>query len=162
MSVESIIATTAASAGAEEQNKTASPPVEQTTEEVQKPGEDQPVQGKPASEETVLEPEVETEPNLEAQPETSGDYAKYKKVEIVVDGKNVPLFQAFPDLRNILGREAHWRPPKIDITCDSGFSAARATGADSFADHTVSGRLCKRRMPPLCRSIAHSISWACP
>lgn len=102
MSVETIMAD--ASAAAEEQ-KAASPTAGQSTEEVQKPAEEQPVQDKPASEEIIAEPEVEQEPDLEVAPETSGDYAKYKKMEVVVDGKSVPLFQALPDLRNILGRE---------------------------------------------------------
>lgn len=40
------------------------------------------------------EPGEEVEPNLEEQPETSGDFAHYK-----------PLFKEHPELRNILGRE---------------------------------------------------------
>jgi|SRR5882757_800853 len=40
------------------------------------------------------EPGEEVEPNLEEQPETSGDFARYK-----------PLFKEHPELRNILGRE---------------------------------------------------------
>jgi hypothetical protein len=59
-----------------------------------------PVEGQPAvaQPETptpeAAEPEIETEPNLEEAPETSGDFAKYK-----------PLFKEHPELRNIIGRE---------------------------------------------------------
>lgn len=44
--------------------------------------------------EVPAEPTEEIEPNLEEQPETSGDFAHYK-----------PLFKEHPELRNILGRE---------------------------------------------------------
>ena len=46
------------------------------------------------SEVPAEEPIEETEPNLEEQPETSGDFAKYK-----------PLFKEHPELRQIVGRE---------------------------------------------------------
>jgi len=59
------------------------------------PGEDPSVQKTeiPPTEVTTEEPE-ETEPDLEAVPETSGDFQKYK-----------PLFKEHPELRAILGRE---------------------------------------------------------
>lgn len=93
MSVESLLAaTTAASVAADDPNKVAPPatdaPPTETTATVP-PTEETPEE-KPAEGEQV----EETEPDLETQPESSGDFAKYK-----------PLFKENPELRNILGRE---------------------------------------------------------
>lgn len=92
MSVETLIAATqAASVAADEQNKVAPPATDASPE---------PTVTEPPTEETLEEKQLEgeqadeTEPDLETQPETSGDFAKYK-----------PLFKDNPELRNILGRE---------------------------------------------------------
>src|SRR2546430_16202619 len=72
------------------------------------------------------------------------------------------LLQQPGDFRDILGGQGHRRVPKMDMTCISGSCWGFAIGAASRADQTVSGRLCSSRIAPLCRSIAHSMSWARP
>ena len=95
MSVESLIAATEASAASA--TTTEEPKVAPPTTEVPAEGTQQPVEGQPEVPETPVPAEtaeVETEPDLDATPETSGDFAKYK-----------PLFTEHPELRNIIGRE---------------------------------------------------------
>jgi hypothetical protein len=92
MPVETLPVETAASVAAEDPTKTAPSAVEAPPTET--PATVPPPEETPAEKPAEGEPIEETEPDLEAQPETSGDFAKYK-----------PLFKDNPELRNIIGRE---------------------------------------------------------
>lgn len=93
MSVETLIAaTTAASVAADDPTKVAPPAAEATPTET--PATVPPTEETPEENQAEGEQIEETEPDLETQPESSGDFAKYK-----------PLFKDNPELRNILGRE---------------------------------------------------------
>jgi hemoglobin-like flavoprotein len=72
------------------------PPASPTGETVEKPQEQPTPAEEPleAAEQPAQEEAEEQEPDLEAQPETSGDFSKYKH-----------LFKEHPELRNIIGRE---------------------------------------------------------
>lgn len=106
MSVAELIDATKAASVAAETPQAAPPTAAEPIAEVSKPAGEQPVQEKPASDEKVLEPEIDQEPDLETAPESSGDFEKFKSVQVVgEDGKPISLFKAFPDLRAILGRE---------------------------------------------------------
>src|SRR5439155_20353576 len=76
-------------------------------------------------------------------------------------GVEARLFENAQDLGHIFGRETHRWPPKMFMTCSRGLSVGLATGACSLAAHTVSGRLCRRKISPE-RSMAHSMSCGRP
>src|SRR6185437_11653903 len=67
---------------------------------------------------------------------------QFQPIQLEKELVEIRLREQAGDFRDILRRERHLRPPKIDMTWVSGLAAALATGAHSFADHTVSGRLC--------------------
>lgn len=91
----------------------ASPTAQETTKEVQPPAEEQP-KATPAEQPTSPAPEPEVEPDLDAVPEGSGDYEKFKKV-----------FEAHPDLKtelkHIIGREKAFS----ELAPNGSFSDAR-------------------------------------
>jgi hypothetical protein len=95
MSVETAFAALEGASAAPVVPPAASPTAQEPTPEVQQPAEGQPTVEQPETPTPeAAEPEVETEPNLEEAPESSGDFGKYK-----------PLFKDHPELRNIIGRE---------------------------------------------------------
>lgn len=99
MSLETVLEKTETAASGAAATPAASPTAQETPKEVQQPAVEQP-KATPAEQPTsaATQPEIETEPDLEAVPEGSGDYEKFKKV-----------FESHPDLKTelkqIIGRE---------------------------------------------------------
>src|SRR5215469_14052740 len=91
------MATTAVDALATQTEVGAAPPVAVEEPKAQPSPAEEPkpeiaAEGQPSAE---AEPQPEAEVDLDAKPESSGEYSKYK-----------PLFKDNPELRNIIGREA--------------------------------------------------------